>query len=52
MIVLLLLALGVTVFLFYAFWYSPLAVRIGNELFYEPFEADIKYHERREEAER
>jgi len=41
----LILALAVTVFVIYTFIYSPFAKRLGDEIFYDPFEEEARRYE-------
>lgn len=49
MIVLLLLALAAMALVIYTFVYSPWAVRVGDELFYDPFEDSLRRYGGNEE---
>jgi hypothetical protein len=42
MIILLILALAVTAFLFYTCCYSPPAKRVADEMFYDPLEESLR----------
>lgn len=50
MIVLLILALGVFVFIFYTCCYSPPAQKLADKIFYDPLEESIKRHMARMDA--
>ena len=49
MIVHLMLAIAVLAFIVYTFIYSPWAIRIGNELFYDPLEDSLRRYGGNEE---